>query len=116
MIYARFFIHAIDHSGEMSFWKIAKSCIKKSGKVYVEARTVNDTLRMSGKKISETESIFGHYRRFIEPSVLIKNAESNEFSLTYKVIGQGMAKFREEDPEVTRCTFKDIKQASEALA
>ncbi len=109
VIYARFFLHAIDHSGETSFWRIAKACIKKNGKVYVEARTVNDTLKMSGKKISETESIFGHYRRFIEPSVLIKNAESNEFSLTYKIIGRGMAKFREEDPEVARCTFKDIQ-------
>lgn len=108
VIYARFFIHAIDHSGEMSFWKIAKSCIKKNGKVYIEARTVNDPLRMSGKIISETESISGHYRRFIEPSVLIKNAENNGFSLAYKVIGQGMAKFREEDPEMTRCTFNSV--------
>ena len=105
VIYARFFIHAIDPSGEMSFWQIAKSCIKKNGKVYIEVRTVNDALRMSGKKISETERISDHYRRFIDPSVLIKNAENNGFSLEYKVIGQGMAKFRGEDPEVIRCTF-----------
>ena len=105
MIYARFFIHAIDHSGEMSFWQIAKSCIKKNGKVCIEARTANDPLRMFGKKISQTESIHGHYRRFIEPSILVKNAEDNGFSLEYKMIGQGMAKFREEDPEVIRCMF-----------
>lgn len=107
-IYARFFIHAIDYSGEMSFWQIAKSCLNKNGRIYIEARTVNDPFRVSGKKISESESISGHYRRFIEPSILIKNAEDAGFSLVYKVVGQGMAKFREEDPEVVRCTFEHI--------
>lgn len=106
VIYARFFIHAIDNSGEIAFWQIAKSCIKKNGIVYIEARTVNDTLRMAGKKISETESISDHYRRFIKPSVLMKNAQNNGFSLAYKVVGRGMAKFCQEDPEVARCTFR----------
>ncbi|MDD2365365.1 MAG: class I SAM-dependent methyltransferase [Desulfuromonadaceae bacterium] len=105
-IYARFFIHAIDVSGEISFWKIAKSCLSKHGKIYIEARTVNDPFLTSGKKISDTESISGHYRRFIEPETLVKNAEEAGFSLVYKVVGQGMAKFREEDPEVVRCTFE----------
>lgn len=109
VIYARFFIHAIDHSGEMSFWQIAKACLKKNGRVYIEARTVNDPLRVTGKKISETESIAGHYRRFIEPSVLVKNAENDGFKAEYNVVGQGMAKFRDEDPEVIRCTFSHIK-------
>lgn len=105
LIYARFFIHAIDYSGEMSFWQIAKSCLKKNGKVYVEARTANDPFRMMGQKISDTESIVGHYRRFIEPATLIRNAENEGFTVEYKVVGQGMAKFRDEDPEVIRCTF-----------
>jgi SAM-dependent methyltransferase len=107
-IYARFFIHAIDISGEISFWRIAKSCLNRAGKIYIEARTVNDPFRVTGKKISETESISGHYRRFIEPGLLVKNAEEAGFSLVYMVVGQGMAKFREEDPEVVRCTFEHL--------
>lgn len=105
VIYARFFIHAINALGENAFWEIAKYCLKESGNIYIEARTVKDTLLSTGTKISETERISDHYRRFIKPATLISNAKKNGFKLQYKVLGQGMAKYCEEDPVVIRCTF-----------
>ncbi len=102
------FLHAIDFSGEMSFWNIAKSCVRRNGRLYIEARTVNDTLKTYGIRVSNNESIFGHYRRFIKPSDLIKNARDNKFLLIYKVTGRGMARFHEEDPVVIRCTFEAV--------
>ncbi|MGO4843495.1 hypothetical protein AB4144_65585, partial [Rhizobiaceae sp. 2RAB30] len=42
VVYARFFIHAVDPSGEAVFWRIAESCLKPDGKIYAELRTIKD--------------------------------------------------------------------------
>jgi SAM-dependent methyltransferase len=106
VVYARFFIHAIDAGGEASFWHIAKTCLKAGGKVYIETRTAADLVNHAGTLISPNESITDHYRRFVVATDLHARARGAGFKVTYEVEGRGMAKYKSEDPDVLRVIYE----------
>lgn len=105
VVYARFFVHAISDVGEECFLNIAHETLTRNGQLFVEFRTTRDDRAHRGQVISENERIDGHYRRFIEPQEFLERAKSVGFVVGYTVVGHGMAKFRQEDPEVCRAVL-----------
>lgn len=106
VVYARFFLHAVKEYGENNFWTIASKVLKSTGYIYVEYRNCFDDRKGLGEKISEFERSDGHYRRFLVDEEVIKRAEDAGFQVEYLVSGTGLAKFKNEDPNVSRVILK----------
>jgi tellurite methyltransferase len=106
ILYARFFLHAVKEYGENNFWKIADRVLKTDGLIYVEYRNCFDERKDLGEKISEYERSDGHYRRFLIDEDVIKRASDAGFTVEYSISGKGLAKFRNEDPNVSRLILK----------
>ena len=94
-IYARFFFHAISEEEENLVVGALRQSLRAGAKCYFEFRTEKD---------ADGDKRFGsHYRRFINIDRFVeKAARGGSFECLYKVEGQGMAKYLEEDPFVGR--------------
>jgi len=91
VIYCRWVLHAITESTQDSLIQNLSSKIKSGGLFLIECRGIDSEINGIGLKISETEYINDHYRRFIDPVklislmkilgfLLISFESSNEFS------------------------------------
>ena len=94
VLYARFFLHAIDERTEDQFFKLAQSICGSTGAVAAEFRTHKDEAL---SKVTDA-----HYRRFINPIEFLERASSCGFSSKYFVEGFGYAKFGNDDAHVAR--------------
>jgi len=95
LVYARFFVHAIDEDGERHLLQHAQKLLSRFGGVFaVEFRTTRDRAM---EKVTPD-----HYRRFVNPAHFVLNAEKAGLTVTYSVEGFGMAKYREDDAHVAR--------------
>ena len=109
IIYGRFFLHAINKSGEINFWKIANHVLKKEGKVFVEYRNNLDSRKKLGKILSDNERQDGHYRRFINNDNLLNRAKKfSNLKEEYFIHGIGFSKYFDEDPNVSRLILSKI--------
>ena len=69
-------------------------------KVYLEFRSKED---------AELDKTFGnHYRRFVDTDKFVKSMTDKGFKSLYGITGQGMAKYKDEDPFVSRLIFEKI--------
>ena len=94
-LYNRFFIHALDEHQESVFLGALSEATKTGDILYMEYRcTLDETL--------EKEHGKGHYRRYVDTNELVKLLTRLNFKTTYEITGQGMAKFKKEDPFVSR--------------
>lgn len=95
VVYARFFLHAINESQETIFLDGVKRLLKShSGCVALEFRTNRD------ENLNKTTT--AHYRRFIKPHEFIYKASLVGLKCKYCVEGFGLAKYREDDAHVVR--------------
>lgn len=94
LIYARFFIHAIDDEAQAAFLDTCQKVCAPSDKLAFEFRTVRDK---SLEKVTES-----HYRRFVEPSAFLAELEKHGFTTEYFVEGFGFAKYKHDDAYVAR--------------
>lgn len=94
VLYARFFLHAIDEEAEAQVLKLAQSICGSTGLVAAEFRTDKDEVQ---SKVTDA-----HYRRFINPIDFLGRASQFGFSSTYFTEGFGYAKFRNDDAHVAR--------------
>ena len=94
-IYARFFFHAISEEEEEFVLAALSQGLRPEAECFFEFRTERD---LTGDKR------FGaHYRRFINIDRFVEKATiGRPFECFYRVEGQGMAKYFEEDPFVGR--------------
>ena len=102
LIYARFFIHAINEKVEDKFLKDISKYFKKNIKIVLEFRTTKDNLIKKGKKISKNERITSHYRRFVNINNFEKKIKDNNFKIIYKKYGINMSKTKYENPHLAR--------------
>jgi len=95
LVYTRFFLHSIDETQQSQFFKALSTSLVTGDKLYFEYRSAEDeTLhKVHGK---------GHYRRYIETPDLMKELENLGFKIEYEITGRGMAKYKQEDPFVSR--------------
>ena len=98
VIYARFFLHAINGEGEDAFLTLAQRLCRRGDRLALEFRTIRDATQ---PKVTST-----HYRRFIEPTAVVEKAARRGFTTIYFVEGFGLAKYQTDDAYVARIMFE----------
>lgn len=107
VVYNRFFLHSIDKKQEHLFLTALGRNLVEGDKLYMEFRcNLDETLpKVYGK---------GHYRRYVNTKKLVMFLKSVGFQIEYEKTGQGMAKYRDEDPFVSRIIA--VKDSCEGAA
>lgn len=99
--YSRFVIHTLDDEQESAFLTGMAGLLEPEESIYFEFRSKQD----SGlKKLFD-----GHYRRYVDTDAFTDRLASDlGLSIDYCITGQGMAKYRDEDPYVSRVIARKI--------
>jgi SAM-dependent methyltransferase len=94
-LYNRFFLHSLDDEQERVFLEALASATQPGDCLYMEFRCSLD---------AKLDKLFkGHFRRYVDTGKLVAMLEEKlEFNVTYERTGQGMAKYKHEDPFVSR--------------
>lgn len=94
-IYNRFFLHSIDEAQEEKFFHALSKALVGGDKLYCEFRSKED---------EALDKVYGkeHYRRYVDTPLLVENLTTKGFNVDYSITGQGMAKYKVEDPFVSR--------------
>jgi tellurite methyltransferase len=104
IVYSRFTWHSINYPQE----KRLIASLKKNKQfkyIFIEARTIKDNIYGKGKKVGKHEFTSTHYRRFIDPKILLKEL-SNFMKIIYFKEGKNLAKYKKENPWVLRVIAK----------
>lgn len=101
-IYSRFVMHAMAEQAEDRALKEAYRLLDVGGYLLLEFRTINDKLMNEGKKLSVTERVTDHYRRFIDFEKFCNKVIALGFDLIYTIEKSGLASFGSDDPVVGR--------------
>ena len=94
IFYSRFVMHSLDDKQEQSILNILSKNMHQDDLIYFEFRSKEDALL--------DKHFGGHYRRYVDTDVFFQRLSDLGFDIKYKHIGQGMAKYKEEDPFVVR--------------
>lgn len=108
VVYARFFIHAINEKDQKNFLNNVKKIIKKKGFIFFEFRTTKDPLIKKGVKISKYERYDDHYRRFIQPNQFIKKLKEIGFKILYFKTSNKFAVYKNQKPNICRIISKKV--------
>jgi len=94
-VYTRFFLHSIDQIQQDKFFHALSAAMIEGDRLYFEYRCAldEDLDKVHGK---------GHYRRYVDTPAMVKGLKLLGFDVTYEMTGRGMAKYKEEDPYVSR--------------
>jgi len=95
VVYNRFFLHTIDEKQEEKFLTALGHHMKTDDKLYMEFRCDLD---------EALPKVYGtsHYRRYVVTKDLVEFLKTLSFDIEYERTGQGMAKYKNEDPFVSR--------------
>ena len=102
VIYSRFVLHAMPENEEIAMLTKSFDLLKNHGQIYIECRSIKDSLAREGEIISPTERIHGHYRRFIVNDELIERLENIGFSIVDVVEDDNLAIYKDDNPVVIR--------------
>ena len=92
--YSRFVMHSLSDSQEQQFISVLSRLVLPAERIYFEFRSQEDEY---------LDKHFGnHYRRYVNTEVFKTRLLTSGFEIEYELIGQGMAKYKEEDPYVAR--------------
>ena len=94
VFYSRFFLHAIDEDAEYNFFSTVKSIMGEEGVLCLEFRTTRDA---DLAKVTNE-----HYRRYINPALLLGSLSEFELKCDYFCEGFGYAKYKNDDAYVAR--------------
>lgn len=108
IIYARFFLHAIESKKENFFLKNIKKISHKKTIVFLEFRTFKDPLIKKGIKLSKYERFYTHYRRFINPKEFLIKISEEGFRVLNISSSYNYARFNLERPHICRLAIKVI--------
>lgn len=97
--YSRFVMHSISDEQEEKFLTNVAGLMQSGELIYFEFRSKED---------ANLEKTFGgHYRRFVDTDAFIAaQTDRHGFKLIYEHTGRGMAKYKSEDPFVSRLIFE----------
>ena len=105
--YSRFSIHALTYEQQQDLIGEINSILKPGGRLWIEVRSVKDTLYGLGEQAGRNAFVYdGHYRRFIVLEELLGELESNGFGVVEAQESSGFAPYRGDDPVVIRITAK----------
>jgi cyclopropane fatty-acyl-phospholipid synthase-like methyltransferase len=99
--YSRFVMHSINEDQEELFLTSLGKLMRTGEKIYFEFRSKEDA--------DLAKTFGGHYRRFVDTDAFIDaQTRRHGFKLEYARTGRGMAKYKSEDPYVSRLIFEKI--------
>lgn len=103
VFYSRFVMHSIDDDQQQLFLEALALCVEPNDIAYFEFRSKEDA--------DLDKHYGGHYRRYVNTAEF-ERALSKTVKMTseYSITGQGMARFKEEDPFVSRIVAKKHRQ------
>lgn len=92
LVYARFFVHALEDDGRQNLWRLTRGLLAEGGgRCYLEFR------------VASTQHEFGeHFRRFVTPEVVATEIAEHGGRVTERIVGTGLAVYQHEDPPVCR--------------
>ena len=94
-LYSRFVMHSLDDNQQTAFLATLGACTETGDVIYFEFRSQEDA--------ALEKHYGGHYRRYVDThNFTAELASIAGFQTTYSLTGQGMARFKEEDPVVSR--------------
>ncbi len=97
--YSRFVMHSVNDEQERLFLTSISKLIKLGETIYFEFRSKEDA--------DLAKTFGGHYRRFVDTDAFIEaQTHTYGFELKYALTGRGMAKYKSEDPYVSRLVFE----------
>lgn len=97
--YSRFVMHSVNDEQENLFLTNLSKLMTSGEKVYFEFRSKEDA--------DLAKTFGGHYRRFVDTDAFIDaQTKTHGFKLEYAITGRGMAKYKSEDPYVSRLVFE----------
>ena len=100
VFYSRFVMHSLGDDQEQALLNILGKCIQSGELIYFEFRSQEDE--------NLDKHFGGHYRRYVNTDVFIQRLQNLGFKINYQLIGQGMAKYKEEDPFVIRVIAEKV--------
>jgi len=100
LVYARFFLHAIDEESEGDFFEFCQKVCHKKGSIALEFRTERD--------INQSKETGKHYRRYINSLGFMKRVVRHGFQVDYFVEGFGFAKYKQDDAHVARFILSPV--------
>jgi bifunctional enzyme CysN/CysC len=101
-VYLRFVLHAMPLNEEIELIEKCHLIMKGGAKLMIECRSINDPLAAKGKVISDTERVYGHYRRFIIMNVLCERLLSSGFKILDAIESSELASLQDDNPVVIR--------------
>ena len=101
VFYSRFVMHSLNDKQQDLLFANLRKVLLPGDRLYFEFRTKED---------EELEKHFGgHFRRFVDSQLFVKKLRSTlHCEIDYYHVGQGMAKFRDEDPYVCRIVARAV--------
>jgi SAM-dependent methyltransferase len=91
VVYARFFVHALEDDGRRNLWRLTRDLLRGGGRTYLEFR------------VGSTRHEFGeHFRHFVSPEVVAEEIEEHGGRVEHNEVGHGLAVYKHEDPPVCR--------------
>ena len=99
--YSRFVLHSLEEVEEDRFLAALSDCMKQNERVFFEFRNKEDANRYKHYP--------DHFRRYLDTDKFqLKLSDNLGFSVEYSVTGSGMAKYKQEDPLVSRVVARKI--------
>jgi len=109
--YSRFTIHSINKNQEQLLLQRVFSSLRPGGKMFIEVRSVHDTLFGKGQQLEHNAWFYdNHYRRFIVLDELVAELEKCGFLVEYAKESTGFAPYGNEDPAVIRVVAAKVEK------
>lgn len=101
--YSRFSMHAVSKEDEILLLKNIKKCLKKTGFLFIEVRSIHDEKFGKGMEIAKNTFLLdNHHRRFVCMEELLTELIQLGFSIRYAEESRNFAPFNGENPPVIR--------------
>jgi len=106
IIYSRFSLHAMTREEGDRFLTRSYDALPVGGLMFIECRSLKDPMALKGEVLSETERIYGHYRRFIKMGDLVIFLKKLGFTVRSATEVQGVSKAGSDDPVLIRAILE----------
>jgi tellurite methyltransferase len=102
VVYSRFTLHSITEAQQAAVLSWVFDYLPQGGLFAIECRTNNDPLLEKGRRISATEAVTDHYRRFLDANAFLLLSLNAGFKARYFIEANNLAIFGDDNPVVAR--------------
>lgn len=95
-LYGRFLLHALTKLGVSNLWLLARTCLRRGGRLYLEFLAPDPAGEPSEHVFEE------HFRNPLDPAAVTRQIEASGGRVEHTEVGRGLAVFQNEDPYICR--------------